>query len=258
MKNASNIETIDFQRHAKLRIKPSPDFVHAKEANLVPVTMGELGACIGNFPVVFIPIPDNGMRPMALLGLRPGENIYYGPQTWESAYIPRMIQVHPFVIAFDDRLENSMTVTACIDRSSASISEDEGIALFTPTGEETEYVGVANQLLKEIYESEQVTGQFIRKLRELDLIAPFDLIVQPKDGEARRITGMFQINEGKLRELESDKLLELHKLDFLAPAYMILASMFQMPRLLRLRNKMQEEQITDYLTEMAKPQPAAQ
>jgi len=258
MKNANNIETIDFQRHGRLRIKPSPDYAHAKEANLVPVTMGELGACIGCFPVVFIPTADNGMRPMALLGLRPGENIYYNKDVWESAYIPRMIQMHPFVIAFDDRIENSTTVTACIDRSSPCISEDEGIALFTPTGEETEYVGVANRLLKEVYESELVTGQFIRKLRELDLIAPFDLIVQPKDGEPRRITGMFQINESKLRELGPEQLLELHKQDYLPPCYMMLASMFQMPRLLRLRNKMQEEQITDYLTELAKPQQATQ
>jgi hypothetical protein len=250
MKNAPNIETIDKSRHAKLKVKANPDYAHAKDANLVPVTIAELGVSCGNYPVVFIQNPDRTMRPMALLGLRPGENVYYGKDRWESTYVPRMVHAHPFVIAFDDRLgDDSMVVTACLDKNSAFLtSEGEGLALYTETGEETRFLTAANQMLLEIYESEKATGEFMRQLDALGLIEPLELGVKPEDAEARRLTGMFSINENKLRELDVEQLKTLQKQGYLPACYMLLSSMFQLPRLLRLRNLKGGEQIVDYRT----------
>ena len=259
MKNAPNIETIDKSRHARLKVLPNPDYAHAKDANLVPVTIAELGVSCGNYPVVFIQNPDRTMRPMALLGLHPGENVYYGKDKWESTYVPRMVHCHPFVIAFDDRLgDDSMVVTACLDKNSAFLAtEGEGTALFTETGEDTQFLTVANQMLLEIYESEKATGEFMRQLDALGLISPIELAVKPQDAEARRLTGMFAIDENKLRALDTEQLKILQTQGYLPACYMLLSSMFQIPRLLRLRNQKGGEQIVDYRTELAPQQAQA-
>ncbi len=41
----------------------------------------------------------------------------------------------------------------------------------------------------------------------------FVLLVQPQTGEPRKITGMYIINDAKLRALSSEQILELHKLN---------------------------------------------
>ncbi len=254
MKNAPNIETIDKDRHAKLRVMPNPDFVHAKDTNLIAITLGELSACTNNYPVVFILTPNNTFHPVALMGLRPGENVYYGAEAWASTYVPRMIQCPPFVIALDDRkTEEEVVLTACIDRSSAFVSETEGVALFTPAGEQTDYLNLVSRMLGEVFESQKVTTQFTAKMEELGLLAPFELLLQPMNAEPRKVSGMFSLNERKLRELTNEQVLELHKLDFLPVCYLILSSLFQFPRLIHLRNKQLEEQIVDYRTEIVEP-----
>ncbi|MEI7950177.1 MAG: SapC family protein [Gammaproteobacteria bacterium] len=250
MKNAANIETIDVSRHAKLRVKSNPDFVHAKGANLASISLGEISVCASNYPIVFINTPNNNsLHPVALMGLRPGENVYYDKDGWDSTYVPRMIQSHPFLIAFDDRKDDSVMLTACLDRSSPFLGETDGVALFTEAGEETDFVKAVNQVLHEIFESEKMTDQFTRKMEELGLISQFDLLLQPLDAEPRKITGMYSLNETKLRELPPEQILELHKLDMLPVCYLMLGSLMQLPNLMKLRNKKVEEKIIDYRIE---------
>lgn len=238
MKNFDHMETVDKTRHAKLRVKPNVDFVHAKDFNLASISLNELSACTANFPVVFVQNPDNQkFRPVAMFGLRPGENFYYGEEGWDCTYVPLMVQRHPFLIGFDDREEDSNMLTMCIDKNSSFLSPDDGIAMFTEAGEDTDFLVTRRMLLNDIFEGEKLTEQFIQKLTELNLLSPVEILLQPQNGEPRKVAGMFTVDEQKLKALTPEQLQELHKLDFLPACYLILASLFQVHQLMRLRNR---------------------
>jgi len=247
MKNINNIETVEKTLHANLRVKNNADFAHAKEMNLAAITLGELSACTCNFPVVLIQNPENQqVRPVAMFGLRPGENVYYGADGWDSTYVPLLIQRHPFVIGFDDRSDDPKLLATCLHRQSPFLSESEGVALFTPEGNETDYLQSRHLMMRDIFEGEKYTDQFVRKIQELGLLSPLEIIVQPETGEMRRVAGIFTISERKLRELTDAQVQELYKADFLPACYVILGSIFQLHRLMYLRNKKDFERIVNY------------
>lgn len=257
MKNHDNVETVDASRHAKLRVKPNQDVGHAKETHLVGVMLNELSPCTSNYPLVFIHNKESGRtRLVAMLGMRAGENVYYNADGWEGTYVPLLLQQHPFQLGFDDRVEDNERVLAtCIDRSSPLVSEEDGIAMFKEDGEETDFMKSRNQILSNIFEGEKLTEQFTRKLLELDLLESFDVVLQQPNGDLRKVTGLQTVSERKLRELDSGKLAELQALDFLPACYLILGSMFQLHRVVRLRNKKSNDPIAGLRVEL-QPQDA--
>jgi len=86
-------------------------------------------------------------------------------------------------------------------------------------------------------------------------LSPLEIIVQPETGEMRRVAGIFTISERKLRELTDAQVQELYKADFLPACYVILGSIFQLHRLMYLRNKKDFERIVNYRIDL-EPQAA--
>lgn len=259
MKNPEPIQTVDKSRHAKLRIKPNPDFVHAQGMNLAGVMLGEFGAVACNFPIVFIEHPDTKLwRPVAVLGLRPGENVFYGKPEWDTTYVPMMIQRYPFAVGYDDRVDDDRALASCIDTSSPFISETEGLPLFTPEGNETDFMVSRHMMLRDLFESEKVVEEFATAVRGLDLLTPVEILLQPEQGEGRRVTGMFTINQKKLAELTPEQVAPLLASQFLAACYIMITSLFQFHKLMILRNRRSDEPVTNYRIELEpQPQPAA-
>ncbi len=258
-KNPDNIQTIDANRHRKLRVKPNPGSEHARQQHVVGIMLSELAVCASTFPLVLIERPDAGKYQLvAILGLRSGENVFYGPQFWESPYVPLGIQRHPFIIGYDDRLPNGEQITTCVEIDSPFLSEKEGIPLFTETGEQSDFLKGVDQLLSAMFESQKLTGQFIQKLIELDLVCPLNLLLQKQDGEVRQVAGLFTLDELKLKALTTEQLRDLHQSDFLAPCYIMLASLHQLNPMVRMRNRRgtRDEQITDFRLEFNVPSPA--
>jgi len=256
MKNPSHVVTLSKDTHASLRAKSNPDFAHAKELNLAGVMLTEISAVAANFPIVFIQHPDSKViRPAAMFGLRPGENYYYGQDGWDATYVPLLIQRHPFLIGADDANPDSTNLTMCIDTTSPFIGEGEGIALFDDKGNGTDFLNSRNQMLLEIFEGEKITNQFMAKVLELELLKPFEILLQGQDGITRRVTGLQTLNEVKLRQMSNDVLQELHKLDFLAALYVIYGSLFQIHRMMWLHNRKLVAQLS-YRIELDPPPPA--
>lgn len=257
MKNPSHVVTINKDKHAKLRAKPNLDFAHAKELNLAAVMLTEISAVAANFPIIFIQHPENKVvRPAALFGLRPGENFFYGQDGWDATYVPLLVQRHPFLIGADDANPDSNNLTMCIDTTSPYLTEGEGIALFDDQGNGTDFLTSRNQLLTEIFEGEKVTNQFVAKVQQLDLLKPFELLLQGQDAITRKVAGLMTLDEAKLRQMPNDVLQELHKLDFLAALYVIYGSLFQIHRLMQLRNRKSLDKLAYRIDLDPQPAPA--
>jgi hypothetical protein len=258
MKNPAHVVTLTKDKHANLRVKPNVDFAHAKELNLAAVMITELSATAANFPIVFIQHPESKMiRPVAMFGLRPGENYYYGAEGWDATYVPLLIQRHPFLIGANDADPDSKKLTMCLDRTSPFLSETDGIPLFDASGNGTDFLNFRNQMLTEIFEGERITEQFTRKIMELGLLKPFEILVQGLDAQTRKVSGMLTFDDAKLRQLPDAQVLELNKLDFLAACYVIYGSLFQIHRMMQVRNRKMVEQLSYRIELNPEPAPAA-
>jgi hypothetical protein len=256
--NPANIQTADFNRHGKLKLKPHPGFVHAKDRNLVALNVSELGRACGNFPIVLARNPNDGrLVLMAMLGIRSGENSYFGEQFWESTYVPLAVQRHPFIVGLDDRVTGAPKLATCLEIDSACLSESDGLPLFNSDGTEGDVLRNANQLLRNMFEAGQFTENFVAKLEELELVVPFDIDLQLPRGAVNRITGLYTLDENRLKALSAEQLKDLQNRDYLAPCHLMLVSLYQLNQLIRLRNRKGGEQVTNFRLDFKTDAPAA-
>lgn len=247
-KNPENVQTLDYARHGKLRVKQDPGFAHAKDSNIVAIVLAELGDCASNFPLAFLRNPDDQRFTLvALLGLGRGDNVYYGEQFWSSTHVPLSIQRYPFLIGFDDRAaEDNAPLVPCLIADSPLLSEKEGLALYNGEGKDSEFLQGRMRLLRTLWDGEQQTRQFIQRLGELDLFVPLDIELQQQKGEARKVGGLFSIDESRLKALDPAQLKALQDSNFLAPCYLILTSLYQLKHMIRQRNRKGREQIVNF------------
>jgi hypothetical protein len=122
-----------------------------------------------------------------------------------------------------------------VDMSSARISQGaEGEAVFLPQGGNSELLERANSILKALHEGLQATPEFVGALEANNLLEPFVLDVQRLDGTRGRLAGYYTINEERLAALDVATVGLLHQADYLQPIYMVIASMSNLPALIRL------------------------
>ncbi|MEY4641765.1 MAG: hypothetical protein RLZZ227_1759 [Pseudomonadota bacterium] len=257
--NPSHIETVDFSKHAKLKVKPNAAFPHGKDRNLVAINVSELGICSSTFPLVFIQNPaDKRYLLMAMLGLKHGENVYYGEQFWESTYVPLAIQRHPFIVGFDDRVADVDQVATCLELDSPLVNESEGLPLFDADGKDSEFLRSRRQMLNSMFDGGKYTEAFIDRLVELDLIVSLDIVLQTQNGPPAKIAGLFTVDEAKLKTLSAEQLKDLQTRDYLAPCHLMLVSLYQLNQLIRRRNRQGgDEQITGFRIELGSDTKAA-
>jgi hypothetical protein len=72
----------------------------------------------------------------------------------------------------------------------------------------------------------------------LDLVEPFTLKFELFGGEKINLTGLYTINEDKLRDLNGSALEALHQKGFLLDVYMMLASIPNVGKLIDKKNSL--------------------
>ncbi len=68
------------------------------------------------------------------------------------------------------------------------------------------------------------------------MISEFEVSVQAQSGAVNRYTGLYTIDEEKLKDLDAELVHELHEKGYLGIVYMMLASLGQLNQLVKLRN----------------------
>lgn len=247
-KNPDNVQTLDYARHGALRVRQDPGYAHARDSNIVAIVLPELGDCASNFPLAFLRNPDDQRYTLAaLLGLGKGDNVYFGEQFWSSTHVPLSIQRYPFLIGFDDKAtEDNAPLVPCIIADSPLVSSKEGLALYNGEGKDSEFLQGRMRLLRTLWDGEQQTRQFINRLMELDLFVPLDIELLQQKGEARKVGGLYTIDEARLKALDAETLKSLMDMNFLAPCHMILTSLYQLKHMIRQRNRKGREQIVNF------------
>jgi hypothetical protein len=121
-----------------------------------------------------------------------------------------------------------------VDMDSPRIAKGaQGQAVFLPQGGHTEYLDEANSVLRALHEGLQGVPEFVQSLVANELLESVVIEVKRPDGSLGRLEGLYMIHEERLAALSASTVGLLHEADYLQPIYMAMASLSNLPGLIR-------------------------
>ena len=93
----NNYIPLNSQEHKNLKFKKLDNVGHSSELHLTPVNVQEFSILCHDYPIVFVKDSETGQfRAVALLGIKPKQNLYLTDGGWEAEYIPEYLRQYPF------------------------------------------------------------------------------------------------------------------------------------------------------------------
>lgn len=185
-----------------------------------------------HYPIVFRKTDDGStFEPHALFGFEDGENLFLDGERWDAAYVPLMVERHPFLIG---RHGEEMLVHVDLDHP--RVSSTEGEPVFLPYGGVSAYLERVNSTLLAVHQGVQANRGYAHVLLELELLERFSFDIELNDGSLHRLIGFYTIHEERLAALDGAVLQQLSRNGYLQAIYMVVASMPQFRALIGRKN----------------------
>jgi hypothetical protein len=227
---------LDSSLHRDLRVRTtvSPELGDGVMACLtVP---SEFRRVQNEFPILFRRDLDRGhFSALALFGFENGENLFVEGGRWTARYRPLALSIQPFLVGRSPSREET-AVHIDLDHPRIAGPGDEGIRAFDEDGRPTDYLQAVMAGLDELDQGHQGNADFFAALERYDLLEPFSLDIELRDGSKHRLVGYHLIDEEKLRALEPGAIAELHAAGYLMPVFMALASLSNISSLVARKN----------------------
>jgi hypothetical protein len=222
-------------RNVRVRAGVSPEFGDGVMACItVP---GEFRRVQNEFPILFQRDLDRGrFSALALFGFENGENLFLEDGQWLARYRPLALSIQPFLVGRSAAREET-EVHIDLDHPRIAGAGDEGVRAFDDDGQPTKYLEAVMTGLDELDQGYREIGDFFAALQRYELLEPFALDVELRDGSKNRLVGYHLIDEDKLRGLEPSALAELHSVGYLMPIFMAVASLSNISSLVARKNR---------------------
>ncbi len=228
-----NYQALNSQQHQNLKIVLDGSYSHVANSHVVPLSVFELTQAQADYPIVLIKDAQTGQfHLVALVGLKPNENLFNKAGSWQAEYIPMQLQGYP--LALTQAAENNDQQIVAIDLDAASVSDTQGTELFTVDGQQSALLADKIELMSKFNAQVSATQHFTKLLVSNELVSPQALTVKTNQGEEVNLTGLYIVDESKLNALSSDKFDELKKDNLLAPIYACIFSLQRISRLISL------------------------
>jgi hypothetical protein len=173
---------------------------------------------------------------LALLGFEAGENLYLDGTEWLAGYKPLALTIAPFLVGRAEQDDGDAQVHIDLDHPRISKSGG-GVRIFDDHGEASPFFEQTVRQLGALDEGHRASSEFFAALERHDLLEPFALDVELRNGARHRMVGYHIINEDRLASLEGGALAELNASGHLLPIYMALASLENLTRLIESKNR---------------------
>lgn len=228
-----SLAPVNKERHAGKKIKQIEGFGFASEFHIASLMVHEFVRAAGIYPVVFLEDKENDrFRPVALLGLEAGENLFIDDDgKWQGSYVPAIIRRYPFALASAGE-EGQFTV--CIDEDAEIVTDDDGVPLFDENGEPAEALENVKRYLGELQQMDMLTNACCEFLAEHNMFTPLNMRVRQAE-QIRNIAGCYVVNEERLNNLSDELFLEMRNRRYLPAIFAHLCSLSQIERLMKLK-----------------------
>ncbi|AEO44153.1 SapC family protein [Xanthomonas euvesicatoria] len=229
MTNAVLLNNLD---HRDLRVITAHGAAYGDDVMSAATFPQEFRQLQAQYPIVFHRSGERSFQPLALLGLRLGENLFLDGARWDAPYVPLAIQRQPFLIG-----EQPDGPMVHVDLDSPRVSTTEGQLLFREHGGTTEFLDHISQVLRTLHDGLAASTAFVERALRYDLLEPFVFEATLNNGLECRLAGLYVVHEERLRALDESALLDLHRHGDLEPLYMAVASIAQLRHLLERMNR---------------------
>jgi hypothetical protein len=183
---------------------------------------------------------------VALLGFAKDENLFLDGDRWDAGYVPGIVARGPFLIGFQERTEGGETrrdPVLHVDLDNPRISETEGESVFLEMGGNSRYLEQVVSVLSGINDGIAASKDMFALFTEFNLIEPVQVEVK-LDDQRYEVVGLHSINSEKLRALDADAVFKLHRSGFLQGAYLVLASLNNVRRLIDRKRRRKAQAAT--------------
>jgi hypothetical protein len=232
---AADFQALHNETHKDVKITKFQDVSDLKTQHALGIVVHEFSTAGAQYPIAFVQDENETFLPVAIMSLEPNSNLFVNDDgKWGGMYMPARYTHKPFTVSRHPEDQNMFAIG--IDMNSPLISKEEGEALFTDAGEETEYMKQRKEAIMKYVEHEQVTQGFSNYLKDKGLFHAQNITVQVRDKEFN-LTGLHMIDEKKLNELSDEEFVELRKRGYLAPIYAHLSSLHQVTRLIQKKGE---------------------
>ena len=229
-----SIVPITIKDHKNVKIKSIDNFDFVKEIHLASVMVHEFSRAASTYPIVFLEDKVNDQfRPVVMLGLQEGENLFVEDGKWNASYIPAIIRRYPFALS---KTPEDNKYVICMDQDSEFVNEDEGQAIFNEDGTGTEVIDRVKKYLTELQQMEVFTEAFCKEMKTENMFTPLNMKVRVGN-EIKNVGGAYVINEERFNTLSDDKFVDYRKKQYLPVIYSHLSSLAQIERLLGFKDK---------------------
>jgi hypothetical protein len=224
------IVSLDSKKHSKLRLRRMDNLAFAADSPLIPLLATEFIQAAREYPIVFVRGADQTLLPVALTGTPGGKNVFLNTTgRWDARYLPAYVRRYPFVFAKTGQDQ----LTVCFDEACTALNEAEGEPLFEADGSPAPALTQAMALMTDYEGHAQLTQSFMERLEAsgllMDATANADLI----DGRSMQLTGLWVVDETRLKDLPEVTLKEWCSSGELGLIYAHLLSLANLLEILR-------------------------
>lgn len=203
---------LNFKAHSKSGLISAGRFDFAREANAVPLCMGEFMPAIRHYPIVFA---DTGpATPLAVLGITEGSNLFVDDQgAWQAGYYqPGYIRRYPFIATqTPDQTAQLLAIDAASDRFVEDVDgHDSASRLFDDAGAATPVARSVMDLCLALHDDHLKTTAFAAALDEAKLLVPNRAVMQLVNGSHYTLDGFRIVDEKALRALPAETIADWH------------------------------------------------
>lgn len=224
--------------HRDIRVIKERSAEYGDNVMAVPLMPREFRDAQNDFPIFFHDDPGSGkLVPFAMFGLVQNENLFLEDTGWRAKYLPLVLEKGPFLIGLQEKSDGEKGLVISLDLDDPRVSHSEGEILFLPHGGNSKYLERISHVLSAIHEGQGETRSFVDAMLEHDLIEPFALNVELNDGSRHRLEGFHTVNEEKLTLLAGEHLVDLSRKGYLLYAYMVVASLSNIRKLIDIKNQ---------------------
>ncbi|MBS7458666.1 SapC family protein [Coralloluteibacterium stylophorae] len=230
-------ELLDNVAHRDLRVVTGFGAELGDASGVVPAFPTEFAELQREYPIFFRRDEASGAwHPVALLGFQPNENLFLQDGRWNATYLPGAVARGPFLIGFRERQvdgEPRREPVVHVDLEHARIaSGGEGEAVFLPQGGHSPYLQHIVTVLRGIADGVEAGKAMYAEFDALGLIQPMRLDIRFDESAGVNLTGLYGIDRERLAALDAPALHRLHASGWLEGAYLVLASLHNLRRLI--------------------------
>ncbi|HVK51588.1 MAG TPA: SapC family protein [Pseudoxanthomonas sp.] len=206
--------------HKALRIDTRRTAELGDQVMYAQVVPSEFRQLQEHYPIVFTRGSQGDLLPVALFGLRQGENLFLQGEGWDARYLPHVIERQPFAIGHQDQ-----ELVLHLDLDSPRVGQQVGEALFLEHGGTTAYLDRISSVLSALNQGLPQIPVLMGLLQEYQLLESFVLDFSLEDGAPQRLSGFHTLHEERLGHLDGEALQRFQQAGLLEPLYMIIASL---------------------------------